>query len=183
MTRPSIRTAPTPYDARTIAFHWFTVILVAAQWLGALAIDWFPRGALRTDARSTHIIIGLLLTALIVARLAWRATAGRRLPYADTGPLKALASIVHTLLYILLASTVLLGISNALLRGDSIFGLFSLPKPAWGSAGLKSTVETLHALSANSILWVAGLHAAAALWHQYFRRDGVLGRMIPGLPS
>jgi superoxide oxidase len=24
-----------------------------------------------------------------------------------------------------------------------------------------------------------GLHVAAALWHQYFRRDGVLLRMLP----
>ena len=183
MTRPSIRSAPPPYDARTIAFHWLTVILVAGQWLGAHAIDWFPRGALRTDARSTHIVIGLVLAAMIVGRLAWRATAGRRLPSTDTGVLRALATIVHALLYVLLVSTVLLGISNTVLRGDSIYGMFSLPKPAWPNAGLRTTVENLHALSANSILWVAGLHAAAALWHQYIRRDGLLGRMIPGLPS
>ncbi|HEY1090070.1 MAG TPA: cytochrome b/b6 domain-containing protein [Burkholderiaceae bacterium] len=36
-----------------------------------------------------------------------------------------------------------------------------------------------HALAANSLLIVAGLHAAAALWHQFVRKDGVLRRMWP----
>ena len=49
--------------------------LVAGQWLGAYAIDWFPRGDPRTIARSFHIMFGMLLAVTLVARLAWRFTA------------------------------------------------------------------------------------------------------------
>ena len=34
---------------------------------------------------------------------------------------------------------------------------------------------------ANTILILAGLHAAAALFHHYVLRDGVLHRMLPRL--
>ena len=29
-------------------------------------------------------------------------------------------------------------------------------------------------------MWVAGAHAAAALYHHFIRRDGVLRSMLPG---
>jgi cytochrome b561 len=36
-----------------------------------------------------------------------------------------------------------------------------------------------HALAANAILVVAGVHAAAALFHHYILRDPTLRRMLP----
>ena len=36
-----------------------------------------------------------------------------------------------------------------------------------------------HELAANAILIVAGLHAAAALFHHYILRDATLRRMLP----
>ncbi len=170
-----------PYDGRTILLHWLTVVLVLGQWLGAHTIDWFPSGWPRTDVRSLHILLGTLLAMVIVARLAWRWGAGRRLPPADHGLLEVAASLVHGLLYILVVSTVTLGLLNAWFRGDGLFGLFSLPKPAFVTKTLRGQVEAFHELAANSILIVAALHASAALWHQYWRRDGLLVRMIPAL--
>jgi cytochrome b561 len=175
-------TPATVYDTPTIAFHWLTVLLVAAQWLGAHTIDWFPRGVWRTDVRSLHILLGTALAVLILSRMAWRCYGGRKLPPADKGPLHRAATLVHSLLYVLLAAIVGLGLLNAWARGDSLFGLFSLPKLIV-SAGFKERVSDLHGLSANAVLLVAGGHAAASLWHQYAQHDGVLGRMIPLLHS
>jgi cytochrome b561 len=175
------REAATPYDGRTILFHWLTVLLVLGQWLGAHTIDWFPKGWPRTDVRSLHILFGALLAVLIVARLGWRWSGGRRLPHADTGVLRVVATFVQGLLYVLVVATVALGLANAWFRGDNLFGLFSLPKPGFVTKDLKEQVENLHPLAANAILVVASLHACAALWHQYWRRDGLLGRMIPAL--
>ena len=176
------RSDPGPYDGRTIALHWLTVLLVLAQWLGAHAIDWFPRGMLRTDARSLHIVFGSILGALILGRISWRLRGGRRLPSADTGVMKLISSSVHKLLYALVIATVLLGLFNAWVRGDNLFGLVAIPKFPTTDANLRESVGEIHGLAANGILIVAGLHAAAALWHQYVRRDGLLGRMIPMLP-
>lgn len=182
MTTDRSATAPA-YDARTIWFHWLTVVLVAGQWLGAHGIDWFPRGALRTDARSLHIAFGALLAALIVVRLAWRWTRGRSLPSTDHGLLKLAATVVHGLLYLLLAATIGLGLLNAWVRGDSLFGLMNIPKLAIGGKALRGQIGELHELAANAILIVAALHATAAIWHQYWRRDGLLSRMIPSLAN
>ncbi len=169
------------YDPRTILVHWLTVLLVLGQWLGAHTIDWFPKGWPRTDVRSLHILFGAFLTLIIVARLGWRWGGGRRLPPADRGLLRLAATLVQGLLYVLVATTVALGLLNAWFRGDNLFGLFSLPKPGFVTKDLQDQIENFHPLAANAILIVAALHASAALWHQYWRRDGLLGRMIPAL--
>ena len=170
------------YDRWTILFHWLVAGLVAAQWLGAHAIDWFPRGALRTDARSLHITLGAALAVLLIARLPWRWTGGRKLPPADRGGLRLLAVTVQGLLYLLLFSTVALGVLNATVRGDDFFGLVRLPK-LFAYSNLRDGVGGAHELSANLILLLAAVHSGAALMHHFLWKDGLLGRVIPVLAS
>ena len=167
------------YDTATIFFHWATAVLVATQWLGAQTIDWFPRGPLRVDARSVHITAGVLLAALLAARVLWRATGGRRLPLADRGAVNLLAKGTHWVLYALLAAMVLAGLFLAWTRGDSIFNLFSIPAFDPADKALPDQVQEVHATIGWLILALAGLHAGAALVHRYLWRDGVLARMLP----
>ena len=167
------------YDTVSIVLHWATAVLVIALWLLAQFIDDFARGTPRIMARSTHIAVGVVLALVILTRIAWRASSGRRLPLAVPGLLGNAARAVHYGLYVLIAGTIVLGIFNVWVRGDSIFGLFSIPKLAPGNEGLKETIEELHEWFANSVLIVAGLHAAAALFHRYVLRDAVLRRMLP----
>lgn len=167
------------YDPTTMFFHWATAVLVATQWLGAHAIDWFPRGPLRVDARSVHITFGVLLAALLMGRVAWRLTGGRRLPLADEGVLNMVAKGTHWGLYALLAAMVLAGMFLTWTRGDSIFNLFSIPAYDPGNKALPDQVLGVHATIGWIILALAGLHAGAALVHRYLWHDGVLGRMLP----
>ena len=167
------------YDATTIFFHWATAILVVAQWLGAQTIDWFPRGPLRVDARSLHITFGLLLAALLLGRLLWRVTGGRRLPLADAGALNVVAKGTHWAMYALLIAMVLAGMFLTWTRGDSIFNVFSIPAYDPGNPALKEQVLEVHATIGWIILALAGIHASAALVHRYLWHDGVLARMLP----
>jgi len=167
------------YDRRTIWLHWLTAGLVLSQWAGANVIDWFPRGPLRVDARSVHITLGLALLAVFAARVAWRATQGRRLPAADHGALHAVAKGTHWAMYALLAVILALGVFNVWVRGDSIFNLFTIPAYAPGDKALRSFVQDWHATLANMVLILAGVHAGAALVHRYLWHDGVLARMLP----
>jgi len=66
---------------------------------------------------------------------------------------------------------------NVWARGDKFYGLFAFPKLADAGGTLKSTVEDLHAWSANLLVIVALLHAVAALGHHFFLRDEVMRRM------
>ena len=90
------------YDRRTIFFHWLTLFLVVLQFAIAWTIDDFPRGPLRVDSRSCHILVGTLLAAVLGARLAWRMTRGRRLPPADRHLLHVVAKVTHWGLYLVL---------------------------------------------------------------------------------
>ena len=171
--------AATRYDTTTILFHWVTAILVVTQWLGAQIIDWFPKGAPRVDARSVHITCGVLLAFILLVRIVWRATQGRRLPLADGRALSVIAKGAHWGLYALLAAMLLVGIALTWTRGDRIFNLFSIPKFDPGNKALPDQVQEIHATIGWIIIAVAGLHASAALFHRYILRDNVLARMLP----
>ena len=168
---------PARYDRATIGFHWLAAILVAAQWLGAQVIDWFPRGPLRVDARSMHIAIGAALLLIMVARLAWRLTRGRQLPAIRPGLTHVLAKATHLGLYLTVFAMLFVGLFAAWARGDSLFNLVTIPAYDPGNHALGEKVVGLHDTIGWIIIGLVGLHAAAALVHQYLWRDGLLQRM------
>jgi len=158
--------------------HWLTAIVVGSLWTLGQIIDWFPKGTPRISARSTHILLGAVLILILCMRIAWRARSGSRLPLAVPGWLGYLGRATHYALYALLITTVVLGVMNVWCRGDRFYGLFVFPKLAADGETLKTTVEDLHAFSANLLVIVAVLHALAALGHHFIRRDGVMRRML-----
>ena len=170
---------PARYDGLSILLHWITAALVVTLWTLGQTIDFFPKGAPKIDARSTHFLLGATLAVVLIIRLAWRASAGRSLPLADPGWMGVAAKAVHYGLYVLVATTVVLGIFNAWQRGDVVFNVFTIPKLVPGDVALKRTLEGLHGDFADAVLIVAGLHAAAALAHHYLLRNSVLRRMLP----
>lgn len=174
LTEPAAR-----YDNFSILLHWLVAALIILLWIIAEVIDDFARGTPRITVRSAHITLGVILAAVIIVRLAWRASPRRRAPPAEAGLLGTAARIMHYGLYALVIATIALGITNAWVRGDTVFGLFTLPKLSPGNAGLKETVEELHEWFGNTLLIVAALHAAAALFHRFVLKDEVLQRMLP----
>ena len=131
----AVDTKATRYDTATVALHWLTALLVVAQWCVAQMIDWAPRGAPRVPMRSLHLSIGVILVVLVVGRLAWRATRGRRLPAADPGPLHAVAKATHWGLYALLVTILGLGLVLWWVRADTWFFLWSPPPADPANAG------------------------------------------------
>ena len=179
MTAPADR-----YDTRTIAAHWTVAALVAAQWIGGRTIDWFAKGPPKVDARSVHIILGVMLALALIYRIQWRVLGGRRFPPDRKSWDGLLSSLMHLALYAALITVVGLGLWNEGLRGDDMLGLFHLPKlGGYDKAArhlLSNRVTTWHGIAANIVVILAGLHAAAALVHHYILRDGILRRMLPG---
>jgi cytochrome b561 len=171
--------APARYDGVSILLHWVTAALVVILWTLGQTIDFFPKGAPKIDARSTHFVLGATLGIVLLIRVRWRVGAGRRLPLAGPGWIGIAARIVHYGLYALLAATLVLGVFKAWQRGDVLFNVYTLPKLIPGDLALKRTLEALHGDFADIVLIVAGLHALAALAHHYLLRDPVLRRMLP----
>lgn len=174
------------YDRTTIALHWIVALMVPLQWAGAHMIDWFPKGPLRVDVRSLHIVCGVLLAALLVYRLYWRRTHGVHFARRAGATFEALAIAVHYLLYALLATVLALGIFNAWLRGDDLFGLFHIPQFGNYSKDARhlfaNQIVDWHRLASNVLLVMAAGHAAVALVHHFWLKDAVLTRMLGTSP-
>ncbi len=167
------------HNPTTILLHWLTAALVVVLWTIGQTVDFAPQGPLRVDYRSVHIVLGVTLAVVLVVRIAWRLTRNGMLPPLDTGLLLLVARGTHFALYVLLLAVVGLGLANVWVRGDSLFNLVTIPSVAPGDRALRSSVEEWHALAANAVLIVAGVHAAAALFHHLFLRNATLRRMLP----
>lgn len=168
------------YDHVTIALHWATAGLVMAQFLLAEFWDFFPRPAHHLMI-VTHMSFGLILTGVFALRLAWRWTFGRHLPPAGLGPLDRVAKAMHHALYTLLAAEIPLGFITRWTDNQalSFFGLL-IPSPfGHFSRTTGWVVDHIHDYVAWTIITLAIIHAAAALFHHYLWKDDVLRRVLP----
>lgn len=171
------------YDTVSMALHWtigIGILLLAGT---ELFRHEFPKGHfLREGLKGIHQPAGTVLFALILVRLAWRALFARIPRSAATSALTDLASqLVHLALYALMLALPLLGLLSVLGSGKAIdFGVFQLTMPLKESLGAYAKqMRGLHEILGVAILWLAGLHAVAALGHHYILRDGIMARMLP----
>jgi cytochrome b561 len=173
----------TVYTASQKWLHWSIFGLVVLMYALTFSEDIFPRGDARVDvAWKIHISYGLPFAVLVAWRLVVRLGAGAPTLPSEMTPLERMAAkAAHLLLYALLLALPVLGILLTWYRGDALtfFGLFTIPSPVTPDRAMARSIKGLHSLCANGILIVAGLHALAALWHHYVRRDAVLRRMLP----
>ena len=84
-------------------------------------------------------------------------------------------------LYVLLFLVPLTAITGAWLEGHPLTWLGGDVSP-WLAAShdLGAQLAKIHGWLGDAILWVAGLHALAALYHHFVLKDGVLRSMVPG---
>src|SRR3546814_16474230 len=102
--------AASAYDLTTIILHWLTALLVVVLFVLAQVWDAMPHGTpVRHSLQALHVSLGLLLTAVLVWRVVWRATGVPRLQPAATAPLQVAAQRAHYALSILLPAPILLG--------------------------------------------------------------------------
>jgi cytochrome b561 len=170
------------YTTTAKSLHWLIVVLLIVQFAAAWTMPHIGRNTPVTTLISLHFTFGIVILAVAIVRLAWRLTHGEPAPEAGVPPWQtASARIVHWLLYALLFVLPVLGWINASWRGKPIvmFGaklpqLVATRAAGWGWTG------DVHSLLANYLLLtLVGLHVAAALYHYFIRRDGVLQRMLP----
>lgn len=171
----------TTYDGVSIALHWATALLVVVQFAFAETWDWFQRPT-RETMQSLHVSLGVLLTAVVAARLVWRLMPGHQLSSLGAGWVKLASKGVHYLLYALLVVQAGLGFAFRWAQGHPVefFGL-GIPGPFGQLARpQRSQLHQLHDWVGWAIIVIAALHAAAALYHHYVLKDRVLKRMLPG---
>lgn len=178
---------PSRYTAVAMALHWLLGLsLVAMFVLGVYMAD-LPFSPWRMKLYNWHKWAGITFLALSVLRLVWRIShRPPALPAAITRAMPAWQNLAHHathhLLYVLFFVVPLLGWAYSSAAGFPIvwFGQIALPDFVPADKALAEMIKPLHELSAFALMGLAGLHIAAALKHQWFDRDGLLERMLPG---
>lgn len=178
MSQPS----PDRYDLPMQVMHWAIALLVIAAFVIVQLVEDMPRGPERVAMMGLHKSIGVCVLGLVVARLGWRAARPQPDLPAGMSPLLGLAARAgHAGLYLLMILVPLIGIIMSQLNGRpvAVFGLFTLPTLFAPDKELGEVLEGMHEVAGNLILVLSGLHAVAALYHQYILKDHVLERMLP----
>lgn len=158
-------TQPPGYSRLQIALHWAIAALVLFNYLFGETMEeaydavYEEAGAASGIGYQLHVWVGLAVLALVLLRLGLRLTAGV-IPAVTAGPalLDRGAAVAHGLLYLLMVAVPALGAT------------------AW-FLGVEEAAD-LHGAAVNMLMLLAGLHAAAALFHQFVLKDHLLRRMM-----
>lgn len=159
---------PQRYDRVAVTLHWAVALLVIAQFATGWIWDVFERGSEpRMWLFRAHIAMGSTILALALVRIGWRLTHRAPALPAMAAPLKLASRLTHVLLY-------------AAIVVQPVLGLLAIT--AFGKS-LGRWPRDFHMVLVWAIFALVALHVAAALWHHFIRRDGLLLRMMPARAS
>lgn len=174
--------SPTRYGRLAQLFHWVTAILVLVAFLygpgGSEQRVYLPS---RDFDRQLHETLGLCVFALVVLRLIWRWMDTRPVTEPSVAWMAWSAKAVQIALYVLLFAVPMTAIAGAWLEGHPLTLLAGLKiaAPIGVSHDWGVTIAEIHTWLGDAILWLAGLHAAAAIFHHVILKDRVLLTMLP----
>ncbi len=154
------------YSRLQIGLHWLVVVMVVAQIISGDAMAELIEareegGAIAAGASvgsSVHFWLGLGILAVMLLRLGVRLTTG--VPaHAPGSPQwqNLAASVLHWAFYVVLLSVPISGLV-------AYYGL--------------ADVGEIHGLSKPLLIVLVAIHAGAALYNQFVRKDGTLTRML-----
>ena len=174
--------SPRHYSAITQAIHWLTAVLVVVAFIyGPGGSEQRVYSAARDADRHLHETLGMCVLLLTTVRLAWRAIDKRPDPVVVSRWLGILAGMVQGALYVLLVLVPLTAIAGAWLEGHPLtfLGGVELAAPVPTNHSLGAVIAEIHSWLGDVILWTAGAHAAAAIYHHLVLKDVVLLSMLP----
>ncbi|HEY5972806.1 MAG TPA: cytochrome b [Pseudoxanthomonas sp.] len=165
------------------AFHWLIVLLILGMAIVGLTMGELPKTPKYFWVYTAHKSMGLVVLALVIARLSWRLYAGKPEPVPGTPTWQErIASVTHWLLYGLILAMPISGWlydSTSGLRPFLWFGLFTVPKLHAPDDALKQLSHDVHEWGFWVLVLLVAMHAGAALYHHLFQRDATLARMLP----
>ena len=154
------------------ALHWLVVAGIIAAYFTAEAGD---------AMLALHRTVGITILALALLRLGWRlSNRPPELPASMARWQRTAARVAHALLYALLFLVPMTGWLLSSAEGDPVVVFGRLEVPPLAAAADPDSFEDLHEMLFNALVAVAFVHAAAALKHHFWDRDGVLRSMLPG---
>jgi cytochrome b561 len=177
------------YDALSRALHWLTAIAVVIAFiLGPEHFGRLMRDGLDPATRMDivwHESLGILVLVLTLLRLIWGAVRPVPPQFQMAGWMHKASRLVRWALWALLLAvpvTAFLALGGeghplTLLGGVRVE---QMPVIAQSRIARLADWGDVHGFLGDAIMWLAGLHAAAAIFHHVVLKDGVLSAMLPG---
>jgi cytochrome b561 len=170
---------PTRYHPGLVTLHWIVAIFVILDlYIGKFI---FPDSNYPEIAARGHMLTGILVLLLVILRFVVRSRSARPAEATSGNRITdALAQIVHYGLYLDLLFITVLGIGFATLSGRFARAFLGAGPASGPPSQAVFLLRGLHGLAANILLLLIVLHIAAAVYHQFIRRDNLLARMWYG---
>ena len=170
------------YNLLAQLFHWTVVVLM----IGLFVTDTLREGAPKdTPERlawlNLHMSFGILLFMVVLVRIPWSFVSAQPAPVPGARWTQLSAKLVHVLLNVATLLIPIFGYLRAASKPRAIdfFGT-EVPNLIGKMPGVADAMHIFHGEPMEAfLLTLIGLHVAAALWHQFYKRDGALGRMLP----
>lgn len=178
----SWRNTDNNYGRISKIFHWVLFVLIAMMIIGALSTA-DVKGPEKADLIQTHKSLGATILLLVCLRLFWRLTNSvPRQPEGTPAWQRILAALNHYALYLLMLAQPITGILMTQAKGYSVepFGLFTLPTWIAPDEAKHEFYEGMHEALWITLVTLVALHVAAACYHHWVKRDGVMRRMLNG---
>jgi cytochrome b561 len=180
----------TRFDALSRIFHWVTAIVVTIAFiLGPGGFGRLMRQGVDPATRSDivwHESLGLLVMLLTVLRLAWLALRPATPQFQMAAWMHRAGRLMHIALWVLLLAlpmTALLALGSESHPLTLLGGVRVDRIPLIADSGIARLADwgDVHKFLGDSIMWLAGLHAAAAIFHHLVLKDGLLSAMLPSV--
>jgi cytochrome b561 len=173
---------PARYGRWLVTLHWLMLLLIVAVYACIELREFYPRGSgVREALKAWHFSLGIAVFVVVWVRLAVRLSGST--PNIVPAPprwQRFAANTVELAMYLFMIAMPLMGwvALNADGKEVEAFGI-ALPDLIAIDAQLADSLEEIHETVGKAGYAVIGLHALAALWHHYARRDNTLRRMLP----
>jgi cytochrome b561 len=182
MYAPRPPTVVERYGATAQLLHWTTVLLVVLAYIASVGgSETRIYSSVDDFSRALHGLLGISVLALTLVRVCWRAIfSPPKSPHMPAW-MELGARLGHWTIYVLLVLVPLTAILGAWLEGHPLTVLALGNMQPWlpQSRQLGLALADIHGWLGDGLIWLAGLHAAAALYHHFWRRDTVLLSMLP----
>ncbi|SMQ86051.1 cytochrome b561 [Devosia lucknowensis] len=171
-----LKSSTSRYGAIAASIHWLSAIAVILMLVSGLVMgnedDLVPR------LLPFHVALGVVVGLLTLFRVVWWWLFDKHpQPVAGTSRMQEWAArLVHLGLYVAILVMVASGVATVALTGaaPAIFG--GGPLPEFDDVA----PYDMHELMSRLLIVLALGHIGAALFHQFIKRDGLIGRMRVG---
>ena len=170
------------FDPVVRFLHWLTLFLIGAIFVLAFSIHFARSREEAVLLTQLHRSFGLTVWIVTLGRFAWRQCA--RFPNWPVDMPRAMRLAAHAselALYALLTTQPVLGLLQTNAHGDlvNLFLLGQLPALIGKNRELARQLLAVHRAVGFLLLGLIALHASAALFHHFWRRDDTLEAMLP----